>query len=153
MLFLSAELWKDLDRGRETAEFPLQRHYLRGMGHFPIGIDDVLDDNLGLEGDVQDDDGPYGVAHGPAITLRISIGDLVRQLFRSVVPRNGSWLRARRVRWKLSSILSNRSQNRLEDDDIDVVLRNNATWEVDLDLTEWKPPSINGWSSTGTHYW
>ncbi|KAL8791865.1 MAG: hypothetical protein Q9195_005527 [Heterodermia aff. obscurata] len=137
MIFLSVELWEQLDRRRRepNGDDVLQTE-LRRLGPFPLGIDDVLDDNIDLDDGAQDADELDDAEQRQGLTRRISVSGLVRRAFRSVVPRHRFRRSGRGVHWRLSSILYRNSQSSLEEDDIDEVVRNNGTWEVDLDLTE-----------------
>ena len=129
MIFLSAELWEELDRWRRGSNGDgVLRAELGRLSHFPLGIDDDLDDAMDLGDEVQDAEEPDGVEQRLANPRRVSFRGLIRQTFRSVLPRNRFRRAVRGVHWRLSSLLNNDSQTTLEEDDIDEVIRNNGTW-------------------------
>ena len=135
MIFLSAELWEELDRWRRGSNGDgILGAELGRLVHFPLGIDDELDNAIDLGDEVQDAE-LDGIEQRLANPRRVSFRGLIRQAFRSVVPRNRFRRVVRGVHWRLSSLLNNDSQTTLEDD-IDEVIRDNGTWEVDLELTE-----------------
>ena len=137
MIFLSAELWESLDRWRRGSSGDgVLRAQLGRLGHFPLGIDDDLDDALVLENEAQDAEDLDGVEQRPTNIPHVSFRGRIRQAFRSLVPRNRSRRNGRGFHWRFSSILYRDSETSLEEDDIDELVGNNGTWEVDLDLTE-----------------
>ena len=137
MIFLSAELWESLDRWRRGSNGDSGlRAEIGRMEHFPLGIDDDLDEALVLEDEAQGAEDPDSVEQRPTNIRRFSFRGLIRQTFRSLAPRNRSRRNGRGLHWRFSSILYRDSQTSLEEDDIDEMVRNNGTWEVDLDLTE-----------------